>query len=939
MSDNYLSDISANWTAVIAKGIKPEAKHWNNATINLDLLKALGEPANHKEGPKDGKAFLQGSTSDGRRTERAMSALHIIGIDIDDGTPIPEIEARIQERKLAAAIYSTHSHRRASTVVRRDDWIKFQDANPNATPADYLKTVKRYRPEIADGATVEDAEQTSDGLMVRFNHAPMDKCRAVFVLGRIWRPTDWRTHDDAIRGWKRAYAAFCRWLNVNHDTSCEDPSRLFYAPRHEKDAPVYARWMDGSAVDIFALPGAADAPEPTSNAFLSAAKAMGAKGRSGDAHHAFLTRWAAMGFASRFEIADVIERHDPDRFRPERDSGDKRHIQCPFEAEHGTQGGHGTFVLNASHAEKDGFKVHCRHHSCESKGDDRDRLHHLAKMIEDGWFPEGVLFDPDSYFDTDGLDFSDLEAIRDGKPTQRRDKVTGRRVLYVSDDWPTKVDGSLEALAARNTPPKLFKFADRLSRVGVGDSGKVHIDPLDQVKLRREMMHAVQWLSVKTKKDGETVTKEEPAPLDVCQLILATPSEELRFPVLDGLAGTPFFTKGGKLHSTPGYDPVSRIYYSPLPGFSMPPVSVEPTTEEVKRAKGLLLDDVLCDFPFDGDAEKANAVAMILLPFVRNMIEGPTPLHWLDKPTPGTGASMLVNCVSLLSVGSKAEAHAEVSSDDEWRKKLTSALLAGSPLLFVDNINKRLDSGVLAGAVTAPRWNDRLLGSNTQVDVPVRCTFIIAGNNITMSSELLRRCVRIRLDAKMENPEKRTVFKHANLEKWITDHRGELVWACLTLVQNWVAKGMPAFSGAPLGSFSEWSSTLGGILEAAGVESFLANRHEVREKGDTDKMPVRLFLSAWFDTYREEPVTVSGKNIGDGLYDLACDIDPPLPLLTGEGDQRDRRRLGELLKAWRDQRYDIEPTDEATVTVAIKNLGDKNKAKVVQWALRVEAAA
>jgi hypothetical protein len=268
--------------------------------------------------------------------------------------------------------------------------------------------------------------------------------------------------------------------------------------------------------------------------------------------------------------------------------------------------------------------------------------------------------------------------------------------------------------------------------------------------------------------------------------------------------------------------------------------------------------------------------------------------------------------------------------------------MTGAPLLFVDNINKRLDSGSLATAVTTPRWRDRLLGANTMVEVPVRCAFIIAGNNITMSSELLRRCVRIRLDAKMENPEKRTDFKHANLEKWIADHRGELVWACLTLVQHWIAKGMPAFSGAPMGSFEEWSRTMGGILEAAGVGGFLANRAEVREKGDTDKVPVRLFLAAWFDAYQESPVTVSGKNMGEGLYDLAREIDPPLPTLTGDDDQRDRRRLGDLLKAWRDQRYDIEATDAGTVTVAITNLGNKNKAKVVEWALkaeRIEAAA
>jgi len=51
-----------------------------------------------------------------------------------------------------------------------------------------------------------------------------------------------------------------------------------------------------------------------------------------------------------------------------------------------------------------------------------------------------------------------------------------------------------------------------------------------------------------------------------------------------------------------------------------------PTQQDKDRARSLL-QETICDFPFIGEAERANAIALCLLPFVRNLIVAPTPLH------------------------------------------------------------------------------------------------------------------------------------------------------------------------------------------------------------------------------------------------------------------------------------------------------------------------
>jgi putative DNA primase/helicase len=111
---------------------------------------------------------------------------------------------------------------------------------------------------------------------------------------------------------------------------------------------------------------------------------------------------------------------------------------------------------------------------------------------------------------------------------------------------------------------------------------------------------------------------------------------------------------------------------------------------------------------------------------------------------------------------------------------------------------------------------------------PVRCLWIATGNNPSLSSEMSRRTVTIRLDAKMPKPYLRTEFKHENLRKWVRMNHGKLVWAALTIVRAWVAAGRPQGT-QPLGQFESYCEVIGGILDVVGVEGFLEDQGEQAE--------------------------------------------------------------------------------------------------------------
>ncbi len=425
------------------------------------------------------------------------------------------------------------------------------------------------------------------------------------------------------------------------------------------------------------------------------------------------------------------------------------------------------------------------------------------------------------------------------------------------------------------------------------------LNPLRPYLLRHHLARSGHW--VKYDKDGN----EEDAlpPMHVVQDMLADP--HLPLPPLDRIVGCPIFTADGTLLDRPGYHPEARIYYAPRPGLVIPPVAEAPTPEEVARGRALLLDDLLVDFPFDGDAERAHAVALGLFPFVRELIEGCTPLHLVEKPTVGTGAGLLVRVLAFIALGHPPAVMAAAKDEDEWRKRITSILVTGGETEFVliDNLppRGRLDSAALSAAITAPLWADRILGLTKMVQVPVRCAWAATGNNPSLSSELARRAVRVRLDARMDRPWLRppTEFKHTPLDAWVAQHRGELIGAALTLVRAWLAAGRPE-GGRVLGEFEDWSRVIGGILDVAGIPGFLGNLDEFYTASDVEGIETRAFLTLWRGQYGESEVGVAE------LFPLAAREDVGLDL--GSGNELSRRTaLGILLRdRLRGRRFTLE---------------------------------
>ena len=445
-----------------------------------------------------------------------------------------------------------------------------------------------------------------------------------------------------------------------------------------------------------------------------------------------------------------------------------------------------------------------------------------------------------------------------------------------------------DAIRLNNLPPQLFLYGSVASRIELDEDGRsLRIVELTPDRLRHHAAQLARW--TRTKKLQRVECRP---PMDVIKNMLA--AQQIPLPILSRIVEVPVFSDRGNLVQRPGYDVEARLYYQPY-SLSITPVTIptEPTADEVATAKARL-DDLIRDFPLVSAADCTHTIALAIVPFVRDLIDGPVPLHVTEAPCPGSGKNLLVEVALHPSVGTRIGAIAEARDDDEWRKRLTARLRESCPITLIDNLSRPLDSGTVSAVLTARRWEDRLLGKNETIAVPVRTIFVCTANNPMLSMEIARRSIRIRLDPKMDRPWLRNGFRHPDLRTFVEHERPALIVALLTLVQAWMKAGRPKPAAKPLGSFESWSHIVGGIVEFAGYKNFLGNALEFYEAADSEGAIWRLFVIAWWNTYQGQ--TVSAKD----LFAIAIKIDG-FYLGRGPSEQGQRTVLGQSLEKHRDQ--------------------------------------
>jgi len=326
-------------------------------------------------------------------------------------------------------------------------------------------------------------------------------------------------------------------------------------------------------------------------------------------------------------------------------------------------------------------------------------------------------------------------------------------------------------------------------------------------------------------------------------------------PALVGVSGIPVLRPDGTIFDAPGYDPVTCYVYDP--GRTRFPAIPEAPTQDQALAALDLLEELVCDFPFATEADRSVALAGILSAVARPALPK-SPLTVVDGHTPASGKSKVVQLAAIIATGAEVAPIAEVK-EEEAEKRITAILIAGAPVVLIDNVTRPVGGAAIDAMLTAEEWQGRILGSTQMVTVPNRSAWFVTGNNISVRGDLVRRAVRCYIDVDCEQPERRDSFRIRDLEAHVLKHRGRLVAAAMTIIRAYTASGSTLHRShdlPALGGYEAWTRLVRAPLVWLGLADPAETQKALRASADTTMAAFHEFLAAWRGYYQGSPATV-----------------------------------------------------------------------------------
>ena len=300
-----------------------------------------------------------------------------------------------------------------------------------------------------------------------------------------------------------------------------------------------------------------------------------------------------------------------------------------------------------------------------------------------------------------------------------------------------------EALAVLRKRGDLFERGGELVRVAAGG-----VEPVADDWLLDAFDRTVKFVGARKVGDGY---QDEPrdAPQWLAKRINAKKGERgLR--ELRAVITAPTMREDGTLLDKAGYDAATGLL---LMKGKWPKVPAIPSYQQMKKAAATLWAP-FAEFPFVDDTARSVMLAAILTAVIRQTLPL-APAFSFDAPAAGTGKTLLAFCLLALC-GMDRQAIPECRDEEEVRKRLLSTLRSGQPGVLFDNIRGQFGSAALEAMLTTQVYSDRLLGGSRMLALPTAVLVLISGNNFRPSGDLWRRLLTCRIDAKTEDPERRS---------------------------------------------------------------------------------------------------------------------------------------------------------------------------------------
>ena len=336
-----------------------------------------------------------------------------------------------------------------------------------------------------------------------------------------------------------------------------------------------------------------------------------------------------------------------------------------------------------------------------------------------------------------------------------------------------------------------------------------------------------------------------------------------------GVSMAPLLSADGDIRSAVGYDRERALWCEPVCDVAVPS---HPTRSDAETALQTLRR-TFRTFPFKDAATIAerngihvvdltvsprgpetNFLALLLTAVCRPSLPvAPAGLIVAPETTgAGSGKGLLTRAICAIAFGHAPSAFTGGHHRQELDKRLVAALIEGTPVVFLDNVNSTtLHSATLASVITERPAHVRIMGESRMVPLNSAAFIAITGNGLSVTEDLARRFLIVDLDPQCEDPEARP-FKPGFLDT-VKCRRAELLSACLT-IWRWGRQNEASLRrGLPLGSFEMWAEWVRDPLLNLGCADPVQRIRDAKASDPRRRVVAELFTT-WWSSHGSKPL-------------------------------------------------------------------------------------
>jgi hypothetical protein len=457
-------------------------------------------------------------------------------------------------------------------------------------------------------------------------------------------------------------------------------------------------------------------------------------------------------------------------------------------------------------------------------------------------------------------------------------------IKVVAGDLHRVVDAAEKELASRG---RHYQAGGLIVLVSTDPtSGDPSVIPTSAPALTRELSVAATW----EKYDGRAKGWVRCDPPHRHTAILFDAQKFRYLPPLAGVARQPYFRESdGELITQPGYDKTAQRFGV----FDARQFPLRDPTPEAAREALTLLEDLLTEFHFVGDTDRAAALAAMFTAVVRPSLPHAPAFH-VRAPVMGSGKTYLCEVIGAFAGPGGNSKVSYPTTSEEATKVILSLLLTNPAVIEFDDMDSDwIPHGTIKRMLTAEHITDRILGVSKTATVSTRTLFLGSGNNVGPIRDLLRRVLTIHIDPRCATPA--TIDYKGLPVKKVQQRRGIYVAAVLTVVQAWRAAGSPRAAVDSIVTFGgAWSDYCRYPLMWLGhPDPATALLEQVRHDPDGDALSG--LMTEWRAAFGSTPTTVR-RAVEAAIFGRPNLLDAMREFPVDDRGDINRYKLGWLLK-------------------------------------------